>query len=140
MSCQHIVFSQRLVQALSGRPLTSRRDAVLRSEIPGLGGKFPGLRRAEVLAQLGREGIAVAGCTTARQIGLWGAILGKAVTTTIGNPAAPPGPNPRQGPNRDASSFWPYNLKRMNAIFGVGPRLSLDARNTVHRPPPNAFF
>jgi transposase InsO family protein len=42
--------------------------------------------------RLGREGIAVARCTTARlmrQMGLSGAIRGKAIKTTIGNPPHP---------------------------------------------------
>lgn len=74
-------------------PARARRDAILRSEIRrGWEGNFRVYGVPTVWRQLGREGIAVARCTTARlmrQMGLSGAIRGKAVKTTIGNPAAP---------------------------------------------------
>src|SRR4051794_28911932 len=74
-------------------PARARRDEVLRSEIRRVwedNFQVYGVRK--VWRQLCREGIAVARCTTARlmrQIGLSGAIRGKAVKTTISNPAVP---------------------------------------------------
>ena len=64
----------------------------------------------KVWRQLGREGIAAARCTTARlmrQMGLSGAIRGKAVKTTIGNPAAP---CPRDKVNRQFQAARPNAL------------------------------
>lgn len=73
-------------------PARGRRDAILRSEIRRVWeGNFRVYGVRKVWRQLGREGIAVARCTTARlmrQMGLSGAIRGKAIKTTIGNPAA----------------------------------------------------
>jgi transposase InsO family protein len=74
-------------------PARVRREAVLRSEIRRVweeNFRVYGVRK--VWRQLRREGIAVARCTTARlmrQMGLSGAVRGKAVKTTISNPAAP---------------------------------------------------
>src|SRR5919206_4595642 len=64
----------------------------------------------KVWRQLRREGIAVARCTTARlmrQMGLSGAIRGKAVKTTISNPAAP---CPRGKGNRQFQAARPNAL------------------------------
>ena len=81
---------QRNPARLSAR---ARRDAILRSEIRRVWeGNFRVYGVRKVWRQLGREGIAVARCTIARlmrQMGLSGAIRGKAVKTTIGTPAAP---------------------------------------------------
>ena len=74
-------------------PARARRDEVLRSQIRRIweeNFQVYGVRK--VWRQLCREGIAVARCTTARlmrQMGLSGAVRGKAVKTTISNPAAP---------------------------------------------------
>jgi putative transposase len=74
-------------------PARARRDEVLRTEIRRVweeNFRVYGVRK--VWRQLRREGIAVARCTTARlmrQMGLSGAVRGKAVKTTISNPAAP---------------------------------------------------
>ena len=65
----------------------------------------------KVWRQLCREGIAVARCTTARlmrQMGLSGAVRGKAVKTTISNPAAP---CPRDKVNRQ------FQAPRPNALW-----------------------
>jgi putative transposase len=74
-------------------PARARRDEILRSEIRRVweeNFRVYGVRK--VWRQLRREGIAVARCTTARlmrQMELSGAVRGKAVKTTISNPAAP---------------------------------------------------
>src|SRR4051794_10546016 len=74
-------------------PTRARRDEVLRSEIRRVweeNFQVYGVRK--VWRQLCREGIAVARCTTARlmrQMGLSGAVRGKTVKTTIGDPATP---------------------------------------------------
>ena len=74
-------------------PARARRDEVLRTEIRRVweeNFRVYGVRK--VWRQLCREGIAVARCTAARlmrQMGLQGAVRGKAVKTTISNPAAP---------------------------------------------------
>ena len=71
----------------------TQRDAILRPEITRVweaNFKVYGVRK--VWRQLRREGIDVARCTVARlmrQIGLRGAVRGKAVKTTISNPATP---------------------------------------------------
>jgi putative transposase len=74
-------------------PARARRDEVLRAEIRRVwDGNFRVYGVRKVWRQLGREGIAVARCTTARlmqQMGLSGAVRGKAVKTTISNPAVP---------------------------------------------------
>jgi putative transposase len=74
-------------------PARARRDELLRSEIRRVWeGNFRVYGVRKVWRQLRREGIAVARCTTARlmrQMGLSGAIRGKAVKTTLSNPAAP---------------------------------------------------
>jgi putative transposase len=93
-------------------PARGRRDAILRSEIRRVWeGNFRVYGVRKVWRQLGREGIAVARCTTARlmrQMGLSGAIRGKAVKTTIGNPAAP---CPRDKVNRQ------FRVPRPNALW-----------------------
>ena len=74
-------------------PARARRDEVLRTEIRRVweaNFRVYGVRK--VWRQLRREGIAVARCTIARlmrQMGLSGAVRGKAVKTTISNPATP---------------------------------------------------
>jgi putative transposase len=74
-------------------PLRERRDIRLRDEVRRVweeNFQVYGVRK--VWRQLRREGIAIARCTTARlmrQMGLAGAVRGKAVKTTISNPAAP---------------------------------------------------
>jgi putative transposase len=78
-------------------PARARRDAVLRSEIRRVWEENFRYGVCKVWRQLRREGIAAARCTIARlmrQMGLSGAVRGKAVKTTIGNPAAP---CPREG-------------------------------------------
>ena len=79
-------------------PARARRDALLRAEIRRVWeGNFRVYGVRKVWRQLRREGIAMARCTTARlmqQMGLSGAVRGKAVKTTISNPAALPA---RQG-------------------------------------------
>ena len=77
----------------------ARRDAELRSEIArvhaenfGLSRRSEGLGARKVWRQLRREGVAAARCTVERlmrAMGLRGAVRGKAVKTTIQNPAAP---------------------------------------------------
>ena len=89
-----------------------RQDAILRSEIRRVWeGNFRVPACRKVWRQLGREGIAVARCTTARlmrQMGLSGAIRGRVVKTTIGNPAAP---CPRDKVNRQ------FRVPRPNALW-----------------------
>jgi hypothetical protein len=74
-------------------PARAQRDEVLRSEIRRVWeGNFRVYDVRKVWRQLRREGIAAARCTTARlmrQMGLAGAVRGKAMKTTIGNPAVP---------------------------------------------------
>ena len=92
-------------------PARSRRDEVLRTEIRRVweeNFRVYGVRK--VWRQLCREGIAVARCTTARlmrQMGLSCAVRGKAVKTTISNPAAP---CPRDKVNRQFQSPRPNAL------------------------------
>jgi len=93
-------------------PARARRDEVLRTEIRRVweeNFRVYGVRK--VWRQLCREGIAVARCTTARlmrQMGLAGAVRGKAVKTTISNPAAP---CPRDKVNRQ------FQAPRPNALW-----------------------
>jgi putative transposase len=74
-------------------PARAQRDVRLRAEIRRVweaNFRVYGVRK--VWRQLRREGIAIARCTTARlmkQMGLYGAIRGKTVKTTISNKAAP---------------------------------------------------
>ena len=93
-------------------PARGRRDAILRSEIRRVWeGNFRVYGVRKVWRQLSREGIAVARCTTARlmrQMGLSGAIRGKAIKTTIGNPAAP---CPRDKVDRQ------FRVPRPNALW-----------------------
>jgi len=90
----------------------AQRDARLRAEIRRVweeNFRVYGVRK--VWRQLRREGIAIARCTTARlmkQMGLVGAIRGKAVRTTISNPAAP---CPRDKVNRQ------FQAPRPNALW-----------------------
>jgi putative transposase len=74
-------------------PARARRDEVLRTEIRRVWEENFGVYGVRKLwRQLRREGIAVARCTTARlrrQMRLSGAVRGKAVKTTISNPAEP---------------------------------------------------
>jgi putative transposase len=92
-------------------PARARRDEILRSEIRRVweeNFRVYGVRK--VWRQLRREGIAVARCTTARlmrQMELSGAVRGKAVKTTISNPAAP---CPRDQVNRQFQSPRPNAL------------------------------
>jgi putative transposase len=92
-------------------PARARRDEVLRTEIRRVWEKnfrVYGVRK--VWRQLRREGIVVARCTTARlmrQMGLSGAVRGKAVKTTISNPAVP---CPRDKVNRQFHSPRPNAL------------------------------
>ena len=92
-------------------PARARRDEVLRSEIRRVWEENFGVYGVrKVWRQLRREGIAVARCTTARlmrQMGLSGAVRGKAVKTTISNPAAP---CPRDKVNRQFQSLRPNAL------------------------------
>ena len=71
----------------------TKRDAVLRPEIRRVWEENFGVYGVrKVWRQLLREGIDVARCTVARlmgQMGLRGAVRGKAVKTTIPNPAMP---------------------------------------------------
>jgi putative transposase len=75
------------------RPDRARRDAALRPEIQRVWDenfRVYGVRK--VWRQLNREGIAVARCTVARlmaEMGLAGAVRGKAMKTTVRDPAAP---------------------------------------------------
>jgi putative transposase len=93
-------------------PARARRDDLLRSEIRRVweeNFQVYGVRK--VWRQLCREGIAVARCTTARlmrQMGLAGAVRGKAVKTTISNPAVP---CPRDKVNRQ------FQAPRPNALW-----------------------
>jgi transposase InsO family protein len=93
-------------------PPRAQRDAVLRTEIRRVweeNFQVYGVRK--VWRQLCREGIAVARCTTARlmrQMGLSGAVRGKAVKTTISNPAVP---CPRDKVNRQ------FQAPRPNALW-----------------------
>jgi putative transposase len=74
-------------------PARAKRDTALQVEIRRVveeNFRVYGVR--EVWRQLGREGIVVARCTVARlmrAMGLQGAVRGKAVRTTVGDPAAP---------------------------------------------------
>ena len=71
----------------------ARRDDALRAEIQRVFDENFGVYGArKVWRQLGREGVAVARCTVERlmrAMGLQGAVRGKALKTTIQNPAAP---------------------------------------------------
>jgi putative transposase len=93
-------------------PARARRDGFLRGEIRRVweeNFRVYGVRK--VWRQLGREGIAAARCTVARlmrQMGLSGAIRGKAVKTTVSNPAAP---CPRDKVNRQ------FQAPRPNALW-----------------------
>ena len=93
-------------------PARARRDEGLRSEIRRVWEEnFRVCGVPKVWRQLGREGIAVARCTIARlmrQRGLSGAVRGKAVKTTIGNPAVP---CPRDKVNRQ------FQAPRPNALW-----------------------
>jgi len=75
------------------RPDRAKRDAALRPEIRRVWDEnFQVYGVRKVWRQLNREGIAVARCTVARlmgEIGLAGAVRGRAVKTTRSNPAAP---------------------------------------------------
>ena len=70
-----------------------RRDAELRSKIARVHAENFGVYGVrKVWRQLGREGVAVARCTVERlmrAMGLRGAVRGKAVKTTVQNPALP---------------------------------------------------
>jgi putative transposase len=92
-------------------PARARRAEVLRAEIGRVwAGNFPVYGVRKVWRQLRRDGIAVARCTTARlrrQRGLLGAVRGKAVKTTIRNPA---GPGPRDQGNRQFHALRPNAL------------------------------
>jgi putative transposase len=92
-------------------PARARRDEVLRAEICRVWeGNFRVYGVRKVWRQLRRDGIAVARCTTARlmrQMGLLGAVRGKAVKTTISNPA---GPGPRDKVNRQFHALRPNVL------------------------------
>ena len=74
-------------------PARARREEVLRSEIGRVREEtFRVSGVGKVWRQLRPEGIVVARCTTARlmrQRGFSGAVRGKGVRTTIGNPAVP---------------------------------------------------
>jgi putative transposase len=93
-------------------PARARRDELLRSEIHRVweeNFRVYGVRK--VWRQLHREGIAVARCTTARlmrEMGFSGAIRGKAVKTTLSNPAVP---CPRDKVNRQ------FQAPRPNALW-----------------------
>jgi putative transposase len=75
------------------RPDRAKRDAALRPEIRRVWDEnFQVYGVRKVWRQLNREGIAVARCTVARlmgELGLAGAVRGRAVKTTRSNPAAP---------------------------------------------------
>jgi putative transposase len=92
-------------------PARARRDGLPQSEMRRVweeNFRVCGVRK--VWRPLRREGIAVARCTGARlmrQRGLSGAIRGKAVKTTIGNPAAP---CPRDRVNRRVQAPRPNAL------------------------------
>ena len=82
-------------------PTRAKRDAGLRLKIRRVweeNFRVHGVRK--LWRRLRREGVGIARCTTARlmrQMGLDGAIRGKAVKATVGNPAAP---GPRDTVNR----------------------------------------
>jgi transposase InsO family protein len=92
-------------------PPRAQRDARLRAEVRRVweeNFRVYGVRK--VWRQLRREEIEIARCTTARlmkQMGLVGAIRGKAVKTTISNPAAP---CPRDKVNRQFQAPRPNTL------------------------------
>jgi putative transposase len=93
-------------------PRRAQRDVRLQAEIRRVweeNFRVYGVRK--VWRQLRREGIEIARCTTARlmrQMGLCGAIRGKAVKTTISNPAVP---CPRDKVNRQ------FQAPRPNALW-----------------------
>jgi transposase InsO family protein len=93
-------------------PPRAQRDARLRAEIRRVweeSFRVYGVRK--VWRRLRREDIEIARCTTARlmkQTGLSGAVRGKAVKTTVSNPAAP---CPRDKVNR------PFQAPRPNALW-----------------------
>jgi transposase InsO family protein len=92
-------------------PARAQKDARLQSEVRRVweeNFRVYGVRK--VWRQLCQEGIAVARCTIVRlmrQMGLSGAVRGKAVKTTISNPAAP---CPRDKVNRKFQSPRPNAL------------------------------
>lgn len=92
-------------------PPRAKRDIRLRSEIRRVWDEnFQVYGVRKVWRQLGREGIGVARCTTARlmaEMGLAGVIRGKPVKTTISNPAAP---CPRHQVNRQFHASSPNAL------------------------------
>jgi putative transposase len=93
-------------------PRRAQRDVRLQAEIRRVweeNFRVYGVRK--VWRQVRREGIEIARCTTARlmrQMGLCGAIRGKAVKTTISNPAVP---CPRDKVNRQ------FQAPRPNALW-----------------------
>src|SRR3954449_4548605 len=93
-------------------PARAQRDVRLRAEIRRVweaNFRVYGVRK--VWRELRREGIAIARCTTARlmkQMGIYGAIRGKTVKTTISNKAAP---CPRDKVNRQ------FQAPRPNALW-----------------------
>jgi putative transposase len=94
------------------RPSRSRREEALCGEIRRVwdeNRQVYGVRK--VWKQLGREGSRVARCTVERlmrRLGLQGVVRGKAVRTTVGNPAAP---CPRDRVSRQ------FRAERPNALW-----------------------
>ncbi len=92
-------------------PPRAKRDIRLRPEIRRVWNEnFQVYGVRKVWRQLGREGIGIARCTTARlmaEMGLAGVIRGKPVKTTISNPAAP---CPRDHVNRQFHAASPNAL------------------------------
>jgi transposase InsO family protein len=72
------------------RPARERRDADLCREIRRVfAANFGVYGVRKVWRQMQREGIAVARCTVARQMGLKGVVRGKSIRTTVSDAAAP---------------------------------------------------
>ena len=96
----------------------AQREATLRPEIRRVWEENFGVYGVrKVWRQLGREGVGVARCTTARlmrQMGLSGAIRGKMVKTTVGNPAMP---CPRDKVNRQFQAPRPNTLRASDFTY-----------------------
>ena len=111
--CSTLQFAPRTYWAAKRRPVSARRqrDDVLKPEIARVHGENFGVYGADkVWAQLNREGITVARCTTERlmrDLGLQGAVRGKPKRTTIADSTAE---RPRDLVDRNFTANAPNRL------------------------------
>ena len=101
-------------------PARVRRDEGLRGDIRRVFEEnFSVYGARKVWRQLGREGVAVARCTVERlmrEMGLQGVVRGKAVRTTVSNPATP---CPEDRVNRDFQAARPNTLWVSDFTYGA---------------------